>query len=249
MIGDFKAYYLDEQTFKTAIEANKKFEPNYITTLTVTILQHYNEKVFEGTICNDNENITTRNERNSYIIDNYNKKQTAAFTFDGISFFKIISTKNDKQRLKIFTFEYISTQSFAEKNTAFMVMPFKTDRLQGFYEKNIKIFLRDCDLKIKVIRADDITGTDVVADTILEQIRKAEFIICDITDCNKNVFFEIGYAKGINKDVIFLLEQNKPDNFFDNNHIRRIEYSYQQPDKFQNSLRETLVSVRNTKLL
>ena len=128
-----------------------------------------------------------------------------------------------------------------------MIMPFKYEILNHFYLENIKTSLANSDLKIQVFRADDFTGTDVIADTILEQIKKAEFIICDITNCNKNVFFEIGYAKALNKDIIFLLEQNRPADFFDVNHIRRIEYSLQRPAEFQNLLHDTLISVRNAR--
>jgi len=128
-----------------------------------------------------------------------------------------------------------------------MLMPFGHKQLNEFYHENIKSFLRSSDLKIQVVRADDITGSDIIADTILDQIKKAEFIICDITNSNKNVFFEIGYAKAINKDIIFLLEHNKPADFFDVNHIRRIEYSHERLDEFQKLLRETLISIRNTR--
>ena len=43
MIGDFTAYYLNEQEFKTAVEINKKFDPAYIPYLVIKIAQHYND--------------------------------------------------------------------------------------------------------------------------------------------------------------------------------------------------------------
>jgi hypothetical protein len=252
MIGDFTAYYLDEQEFKTAVELNKKFDPLYIPYLVIKIVQHHNDHVFEGVICNGTtfqkeKCITKKNASTSKIYEAYNEKKQGAFTFDGITFFKIISIarKSDSEGLLFFTFKNISAPHFTERNTAFMIMPFRYDVLNQFYEENIKIYLAGCDLSINVFRSDDFTGTDVIADTILEQIKKAEFIICDITHCNKNVFFEIGFAKGINKDIVFLLEQNRPADFFDVNHIRRIEYNLERPDHFQKLLRDTLESIRN----
>jgi hypothetical protein len=65
---------------------------------------------------------------------------------------------------------------------------------------------------------------------------------------NKNVFFEAGYAKGIGKEIIFLLEKNKPAEFFDVNHVRRIEYSYDNPEEFRKLLQATIINVRNKQI-
>jgi nucleoside 2-deoxyribosyltransferase len=256
MIGDFVALYLSEEDFKRATEINKKFEPHYTPYLVIRILNHYNEDTFEGLLCqgtttfNISKCLTKHNSGSSQIVLDYNENKNGFFTFDGVRFFKIVNApyKSDNEGLIVFTFRYISRPSFSERNSAFMFMPFRHEQLNQFYEKNIKSFLKSCDLGIRVYRSDDFAGTDVVADTILNQIKKTEFVICDITNCNKNVFFEIGYAKGLNKDIIFLLEQNKPAEFFDVNHIRRIEYSYDRENEFQNLLRDTLLSIRNTRL-
>ena len=255
MIGDFTAYYLNQDELKNILEINKRFQASYSPYILITISHFYNEETFEGTISFADLNsvpqlITTKNDRSNSIMVEYYEQRAGVFTFDGVRYFKILNSavKKDKEGVIIFTFRYTTRPSFSERNTAFMIMPFRFPELSNFYKKNVKDFLIGSELKIKVSRSDDFTGTDVVADTILEEIQKAEFILCDITNCNKNVFFELGYAKGINKSIIFLLEQNKPAEFFDVNHIRRIEYSYQQEVQFQNLLKDTLISVRNTSL-
>ena len=253
MKGDFIAYYLSEQEFKKILEEKKRFIAPYKPYLSIRVIENLSEETFEGIVC-EGTNFDRgkcikkyEGERNPILIDYY-EGRPGSFTFDGMRYFKIngIQTRSDEEGLIIFTFQFVHQFSFSEKNTAFMIMPFKYEELNSFYKKNIEQFLFNSELAIKVLRADDFTGTDVIADTILEQIRKAEFIICDITNCNKNVFFEIGYAKALNKNVIFLLEQNKPAEFFDVNHIRRIEYSYEKESEFQSLLRDTLISVRNT---
>jgi hypothetical protein len=251
MNGEFTAYYLTEREYKFVVEANKRFEATYKPYLVILTTHYHNENVFEGTINRgttfDRETCFTRfNKGGNTIISDYYEKTPGYFTFDGIRFFQImdIMEKSDDEGLLLFTFKYLNTYSFV-KNTAFMVMPFRYPKLNEMYSENVKKYLKHCDLEIDVFRADDFTGTDVVADTILEQIRRAEFIICEITNCNKNVFFEIGYAKGIGKDIIFLLEKNKPAKFFDVNHIRRIEYGFDDLLGFQKLLHGTLVSVRN----
>lgn len=255
MTGDFIAYYLGEDDFKRAVQVNTKFEAPYKPYLSIRIIQHFSESSFQGILCNDvvfdrSKCLKKNNLRPSSILDDYNDRKLVALTFDGIRFFKItnIAFRSDDEGLAFFNFQYIRPSTFSETNTAFMIMPFRYPELNLFYQKNIKEFLAFCDLQIKVNRSDDYSGTDVVADTILEQIQKAEFIICDITNCNKNVFFEIGYAKGVGKDIVFLLEQNKPSDFFDVNHVRRIEYSYDREQEFQKLIKDTLLSIRNNRL-
>lgn len=197
MLGDYAAYYLNEQEFKIAIELNRAFEPTYTPYLVVKIVNHHSEQTFEGvisegTVFDRNKCITWSNANRIVISIDNNQKRTGAFTFDGLRFFKIIGTakKSDEEGLIFFTFKYINSPTSTEKDTAFMVMPFGSDTLNAFYRKNIKEYLLSCDLNIKVLRADDFSGTDVVTDTILEEIRKAEFVICDITQCNKMSFLK-----------------------------------------------------------
>ena len=57
-------------------------------------------------------------------------------------------------------------------------------------------------------------------------------------------FFEIGYAKGINKEMIFLARKNCELKFFDVNHIRRIEYEINRPLEMQERLVDTINNIR-----
>lgn len=246
MIGKYTAMYLNAHDYKHAMGLNEKYDPAYTRYLEIEVLQHFGENSFEGTVINKGSYISKQNARISGIIQDYEQLKEAYFTFDGVRYFTIVNLayRSDPPGVIIFSFRYQSRPSFTDKNTAFMVMPFGFEALNLFYHENIKKFLSSANPQINVFRSDDFKGTDVVADTILEQIQKAEFIICDITTCNKNVFFEVGYAKALKKDIVFLLEQNKPHQFFDVNHIRRIEYSYERPSEFQQLLLDTLITIR-----
>ena len=254
MSEDYFVYYVNDWEYSRAIETNKRIEPNYTPHLMLRIIRHYNENVFDGFIYRgatfNIENCLNDHDSNT-IAPIFFDGKNAILTYNGRTFFKIINiaTGVNPRGIYTFKFQYINGPTFSEKNTAFMLMPFAFKQLNDFYEKNIKNYLKECDLNIEVLRSDDITGSDVVADTILKQIKKAEFIICDITKCNKNVFFEVGYAQALNKDIIFLLERNKPVEFFDVNHIRRIEYSFGEEEDFQKILRETLISLRKFRVI
>ncbi|MGF7078916.1 hypothetical protein [Mucilaginibacter sp. UYCu711] len=254
MEGNFTAWYVNELEFRQTVASRQKYEAGYPPYMTIRVYKQFNEQTFEGVICMANDFhrekcINKKTVRTNGIYQDYETRKPGYFTFNGLDFFKITSTSqaSGDEGLIFFTFRFINLAAYTEKDTAFMVMPFAYPSLNAFYRKHVKDYLQSSTLGISVLRADDFTGTDIIADTILEQIQKAEFIICDITNCNKNVFFEIGYAKGIGKDIIFLLEQNKPADFFDVNHIRRIEYSYERPQEFEKLLDATLMSVRNSR--
>jgi len=53
-------------------------------------------------------------------------------------------------------------------------------------------------------RVDEPTSNERITDRILESIRKAEYVIVDLTDSRPNVFYEAGYAQGLGKTPIYV---------------------------------------------
>ncbi|MBN2589881.1 MAG: hypothetical protein JXA96_08455 [Sedimentisphaerales bacterium] len=47
-------------------------------------------------------------------------------------------------------------------------------------------------------------SSSAVTESILEHIRKADLVFCDISRQNANVFYELGFAHALRKDVILL---------------------------------------------
>lgn len=72
-------------------------------------------------------------------------------------------------------------------------------------------------------RADDIWVADRVIQDVATLISQARIVVCDLTGRNANVFYELGIAHTLNKDVI-LITQNPQDVPFDIAHIRHIRY-------------------------
>lgn len=179
----------------------------------------------------------------SPLIDYFEKGKEFFVTADGISYYKVLDIRTDVNKHLEVALRLITDNAYVEQNHFFMVMPFRETSLNDFYVTNIKEFLKK-KANITVYRADDFNDTDVIIDTIFREIEKSEFVICDITHCNKNVFFEIGYAKALNKQLIFLLQEGHEHNFFDVAHIRRIEYSFDRLEIFQTRLFDTIESMR-----
>jgi len=53
-------------------------------------------------------------------------------------------------------------------------------------------------------RVDEPHSNDRITDRILESIRKAEFVIVDLSGSRPNVFYEAGYAQGLRKTPIYI---------------------------------------------
>jgi hypothetical protein len=60
---------------------------------------------------------------------------------------------------------------------------------------------------IEGVRVDEIEHSKKITDVILQKIRNSRFLICDITNERPNVYYEIGYAHGIEKEVILVAKE------------------------------------------
>lgn len=75
------------------------------------------------------------------------------------------------------------------------------------------------------LRADNIYDNKPIIEDIWKHINEASIIIAELTGRNPNVFYEIGIAHTIGKEVI-LLTQDINDIPFDLRHLRCIVYEY-----------------------
>lgn len=78
-------------------------------------------------------------------------------------------------------------------------------------------------VNLKCQRASDIWQHDAIIQDIVSLIHTSRIVVCDCTRRNANVFYEIGIAHSIGRDVI-LITQSASDVPFDLRHLRFIEY-------------------------
>lgn len=130
-----------------------------------------------------------------------------------------------------------------EYTDVFVVMPFCAD-LRRVYDDHIAPVCKR--LSLSVSRADDFFTAHAVMADVWGAIKDAKVIVADCTDRNPNVFYEIGIAHVLGKQVV-LLSQKSVDIPFDVRHIRYISYEYTPPGmkKFEKTLRATLASLQN----
>ena len=92
------------------------------------------------------------------------------------------------------------------ENYAFVAMPMGTgdptleDVLDAIKESG-----RRCGLQAE--RVDDPQSNERITDRILESIRRAEFVIADLTNSKPNVYYEAGYAHALAKTPVYIARE------------------------------------------
>jgi hypothetical protein len=76
---------------------------------------------------------------------------------------------------------------------------------------------------LKCRRADDIWENPAVMQDVVSLIDRSRVVICDCTGRNPNVFYEIGVAHTLGREVI-LITQSQEDIPFDLRHLRYVSY-------------------------
>lgn len=94
-------------------------------------------------------------------------------------------------------------------NEAFVVMQYGDAHLDNLYDYGIFPVLND-ELGIDCRRVDRYEFKGRITDEILQNIMTARIIVAECSAANKNVFFELGYALGRGKEIIFLVDE--PEN-------------------------------------
>jgi len=104
----------------------------------------------------------------------------------------------------------------------FVLMPFD-EAFQPLYDDHIKPTVVRAGMRCE--RADDIQGTTLITWDIWERVNRARFLLAELTGQNANVFYELGLAHALSKDVI-LITQSMDFVPFDLKAIRCIVYDF-----------------------
>lgn len=121
-----------------------------------------------------------------------------------------------------------------DESLAFVAMWFD-DSLKPAFTEAIEPAIRDAGYKAE--RMDMEEHTDPIDDKMMADIRRAKFIVADLTAHRQNVYFEAGFALGLGKQVIWLIREDaKDDKSFD---VRQYNFIYWKPDELP-ALRERL---------
>lgn len=122
-----------------------------------------------------------------------------------------------------------------EKNYCFFLMPFH-ERFDHIYG-TVKEQLMNCGFICN--RADELSGSKPIINKILTEILRAQYVIVDLTDCNPNVFYELGIAHTF-KDAqnVLLIKQKDSKVPFDITHLQYQEYNPANLKQLTSMIRE-----------
>ncbi|WP_082547488.1 hypothetical protein [Rhodanobacter sp. Soil772] len=121
-----------------------------------------------------------------------------------------------RSRPRVFT---INDPEVTEDVLVSVMMPFDT-LFSGVYA-SIQGAAEDSGMRCR--RADEIWENPAIIQDIVNLIDRAKVVICDCTGRNPNVFYEIGIAHALGREVL-LLTQSEHDVPFDLRHLRYISY-------------------------
>lgn len=113
------------------------------------------------------------------------------------------------------------------KELCFVVMPFSEDWSQTIFNYIKKITSM---FDLQASRADSVSGHIIIED-IWRLINEARIVIVDVSSNNPNVFYELGIAHTLGKDII-LLAQTVDNIPFDISSYRHIIYTY-SPETYE----------------
>ena len=103
--------------------------------------------------------------------------------------------------------ESIGRPRLLDPDTAFVVMRFShNDENSNAYLYGVKRGLED--VGIKPVRADDVVRSSQILDQVFRHIERARFVVAKVDVENLNVYFELGVAMGLNKDVLLISERS-----------------------------------------
>ena len=132
--------------------------------------------------------------------------------------FKILLLNQQKYKIlpKVFSVDAIHSQ---DNNLVSVMMPFKAE----FNPVYAALKSAASQVGLSSVRADDIWEHHSVIQDIVNIIARARVVVCDCSGKNANVFYEVGIAHTLGKEVI-LITQSEDDVPFDLRHLRYIRY-------------------------
>lgn len=126
------------------------------------------------------------------------------------------------------------------KPEAFIIMPY-TQPYEEVYRKSIQNVLRDCGFN--PVRADEIKKSSPFSHDIEVSLRSADLVIAEVSSNNMNVYYELGLANALKKEMI-LISHDTETFPSDTKHIRHLVYDLKKLAALRDEFKEWLEKSR-----
>jgi nucleoside 2-deoxyribosyltransferase len=100
---------------------------------------------------------------------------------------------------------YELEKGMVDRRIAFMAMPFNDDRLDRVYKEWFKPACKAVGFELR--RVDEKPEAGIINNKMLVDIRKSRFVIAELTDENRGVYWEAGFAEGLGRPVIYTCDK------------------------------------------
>lgn len=101
------------------------------------------------------------------------------------------------------------------RNPAFVAMWFggaeRREEMTNLYKKVIEPAINNAGYLAQ--RSDDPEHNDPIMDRIIEDIRRAPFVVADMSENNNGVYYEAGFARGRDVEVIYCVKEGQKVHF------------------------------------
>ena len=171
-----------------------------------------------------------------FMIEDYLEKRNY---IEFIKYVSVGSPRNTFIKISPKGLDYISTLQKPNKDskTAFIAMWFD-DEVKPTREV-IKQAIRDTGYDPKIV--DEEEHNDDVTDKIITMIKRARFVVADFTEQRAGVYYEAGYAKGLNIPVIHTVIKDEIAKLhFDINHQNFIAWENSKLEDFREKLKDRI---------
>ncbi len=129
----------------------------------------------------------------------------------------------------------------SESNQGFVAIWF-SDEMRKIYDEVISIGILEAGFTPH--RVDQREHNDKIDDEIIAQIRKSRFVLADFTGHRGGVYFEAGFAKGLNLEVIWTCREDDLDNLhFDIRQYNCITWNQDNLDHFKSRITNRIEAV------
>lgn len=114
-----------------------------------------------------------------------------------------------------------------KRDECFVIMPisdpegYEKGHFQHVYDNIVSVACESADFK--PVRADDVLQTNLIHLDVLKRIIETPMAVCDLSNRNPNVLFELGLRQAFDKPVVLIQEKGTPA-IFDIAPLRYTEY-------------------------
>jgi hypothetical protein len=127
----------------------------------------------------------------------------------------------------------------------FMAMDYGNKELTRLFREHLKP--ASLAAGFELTRLDENPPAGLIDARLENEIRRARFLVADLTDRNPGAYWEAGFAAGLGKPVIYMCERSVFDSkstHFDTNHFHTIQWEPGAPsaagEKLKNTIRASL---------